>query len=133
MKAHLILLRAFHSLREDFGEDAFAEACRSAAVSYDLWARGLSSPDPPGESPEGNVDKEGEVGKDTARGTNLVLPSLPVLMAWHTHMLNPRVYHSDCETAYRGLQCRAFPLERVVCHVYDIEARLLAASYSFCF
>jgi len=44
----------------------------------------------------------------------LPLPPLGVLMCWHAHMLNPRVFDRACDGAYAALRGKSFPLRRIV-------------------
>ncbi|RXK35898.1 hypothetical protein M231_06818 [Tremella mesenterica] len=41
------------------------------------------------------------------------LPSLPIIMCWHAHMLNPARYQQDIESDYHSLKKRLFPLRQV--------------------
>ena len=98
-----MFLAAIHQLKEHSAN--FAKLCDQAAFEYQRWAqRTLRA------AASQLIEHGGAAGK---RG-QLELPTLGVLMCWHAHMLNPRIYGRDVEGAYRPLKGRKFPLREVV-------------------
>lgn len=103
VRDHLTILAAFHALRTRAGDEDDPKLCETAAVKYARWAQ---------RSPPHQVgDEENE----------LELPSLGVLMCWHAHMLNPRLFDRECEGAYRSLRGRSLPLHQVVCASFALQ------------
>lgn len=90
---HLAILAAFHELRTSAGENNYPSLCESAAIDYERWVRRIL----PRHTGSGDIE----------------LPPLGVLMCWHTHMLNPRLFDRECGGVYSVLRGRAFPLARV--------------------
>ena len=101
LEAQLVLLGAFHRLREDVRtqkgkedislqpDERWAIFLERAVYRFECWALGMI----------GGSPGEGDV--------RLLLlderPPLDVMMVWHTYMLNPRTYHEDCLRKFPGL------------------------------
>ncbi|ORY33363.1 hypothetical protein BCR39DRAFT_557051 [Naematelia encephala] len=91
---HLTLLSAFHNTHQSMPEIEARRHIQSAGMEYQRWAQTCQH-------------------HQRAKHENIPLPPLMVLMCWHAHMLNPRVYDKDVEGAYRNLNGRVFPLADV--------------------
>ena len=98
VRDHLTILAAFHAVRESSGEDAYPRMCEAAASQYQRWVQYVQ----PAQDRNGNGSGE------------LKLPALGVLMCWHAHMLNPRLFDRECDGAYRSLREKPFPLNQIV-------------------
>lgn len=102
LQAHLILLGAFHRLREEVrtqkGKDdipmqpdeRWAVFLQRAVFRFECWADRMIGM---------NTDDE----ETTRVLTPLEVPPLDAMMVWHTYMLNPTVYHEDCLRKFQGL------------------------------
>ncbi|KAG9034217.1 hypothetical protein FRB95_013498 [Tulasnella sp. JGI-2019a] len=126
LHAHLILLGAFHRLREqvqtDKGQTDFrlepdelwAVFLERAVHRFFLWVTRIigdhSTEDSPTQVPR-------HMAEDRC-------PPLDVMMVWHTYMLSPRLYQEDCIRIHRGLQAiGSFPLLQI-CSTIDGESLL---------
>ncbi|KAG9036597.1 hypothetical protein FRB95_008431 [Tulasnella sp. JGI-2019a] len=128
LQAHLILLGAFHRLREqvktqkgqrDFPltpDEAWAVFLERAVHRLQCWITGVV----------GDGGDDGGANNATmARSlTPEEFPSIDVMMVWHTYMLSPRTYYEDCLRMHHGLQqIEAFPLLQM-CSTIDAETLL---------
>ncbi|WWC94904.1 hypothetical protein V866_001756 [Kwoniella sp. B9012] len=92
---HLTFLSALSSLRDSLpssGDTAFSSLCQESAKAYALWAQNTLISRPFAESD---------------------LPSLEILMAWHSHLLNPTTYEQEIAGAYRALEGVDLPLGEI--------------------
>lgn len=81
VKAHLALLRAFHDLKSNSGDDlTWPTRVTNSVAKFQTWASQLQ----PTEASYLPVD-------------------LDVLMVWHTYLLNPVKYQHDAAQFYPGL------------------------------
>ncbi|KAG9048660.1 hypothetical protein FS837_012288 [Tulasnella sp. UAMH 9824] len=115
LQAHLVLLGAFHRLREEVRtlkgvkadipmepDERYSVFLQRAVYRFEQWAVRMIS--------------TGEDGEDEAMGeprrlTPNEVPPLDVMMVWHTYMLNPRTYYEDCLRKLPGLvKIGSFPL-----------------------
>lgn len=104
--AHLILLGAFHRLREEVRtqkgkaditlqpDEQWAVFLERAVYRFELWATrvigdGSDQPDVPVKSSRELLPNE--------------IPPLDVIMVWHTYLLNPRTYYEDTLRNLHGL------------------------------
>lgn len=105
LEAHLVLLGAFHRLREDVRtqkgkadipmqpEERWAVFLQRAVYRFEAWAVRVI-----GTAVE---NENSESGVHTLKPDEY--PPLDVMMVWHTYMLNPRTYYEDCLRRLRGL------------------------------
>lgn len=106
LEAHLVLLGAFHRLKEEVlslkgikadipmePEERWAVFLQRAVYRFEQWAIRMIG---------GEGQEEEESSKPRTLEPNEV-PPLDVLMVWHTYMLNPRTYHEDCIRKLPGL------------------------------
>ncbi|KAG8914658.1 hypothetical protein FRC00_011744 [Tulasnella sp. 408] len=107
LEAHLVLLGAFHRLREEIRtfkgradvpmepDERYAVFLQRAVYRFEQWAVRMIG---------GEGQEEEELGEGTPRilGSDEV-PPLDVMMVWHTYMLNPRSYYEDCIRKLPGL------------------------------
>ncbi|WVW86195.1 hypothetical protein I302_108237 [Kwoniella bestiolae CBS 10118] len=98
---HLTFLSALSALRHslpssDTDDTPFKELCQQSAMAYAYWVQ--------------HVLKERGAGKALSSGE---LPCLEVLMAWHSHLLNPTIYQEDIGGEYSTLQGMNFPLSTI--------------------
>ncbi|KAG8946579.1 hypothetical protein FRC04_011557 [Tulasnella sp. 424] len=107
LEAHLVLLGAFHRLREEVRtfkgkadipmepDDRYAVFLQRAVYRFEQWAVRMIG---------GEGQEEEELGGGAPRilAPNEV-PPLDVMMVWHTYMLNPRTYYEDCMRKLPGL------------------------------
>ncbi|KAG8982677.1 hypothetical protein FRB90_006634, partial [Tulasnella sp. 427] len=117
LQAHLVLLGAFHRLREEVRtvkgvkadipmepDDRYAVFLQRAVYRFEQWATRMIG---------GVDDDEDSASHEPSRrslGPNEV-PPLDVIMVWHTYMLNPRAYFEDCLRKLPGLlRVGSFPL-----------------------
>ncbi|KAG9048661.1 hypothetical protein FS837_012289 [Tulasnella sp. UAMH 9824] len=115
LQAHLVLLGAFHRLREEVRnltgikadipmepDERYAVFLQRAVYRFEQWAVRMIG--------------TGDDGEDEASGQPRGLapnevPPLDVIMVWHTYMLNPRTYYEDCLRKLPGLlKIGSFPL-----------------------
>lgn len=119
LEAHLVLLSAFHRLREEVRtfkgkadipmepDDRYAVFLQRAVYRFEQWAVRMIG---------GEGQEEEELGGGAPRilASNEV-PPLDVMMVWHTYMLNPRTYYEDCIRKLPGLlRIGSFPLRQLV-------------------
>ncbi|KAG8933502.1 hypothetical protein FRC01_008782, partial [Tulasnella sp. 417] len=115
LEAHLVLLGAFHRLREEVRtlkgkadipmepDKRYAVFLQRAVYRFEQWAVRM-------------IGGEGQEAEALDEGTPKVLapdevPPLDVMMVWHTYMLNPRSYYEDCIRKLPGLlRIGSFPL-----------------------
>jgi len=97
------VLNAFHDLRQAAGPSSYVQICETAAIEYQRWAQHILPH-------QGKIEDE--------------LPTLGVLMCWHTHMLNPGAYDKDCDGAYPALKGSPFPLTQVVRHDFNFPVNI---------
>lgn len=103
LQAHLVLLGAFHRLREEVRtqkgikvdiqmspDNAWAVFLQRAVYRFDAWVEKII----------GNVVGSMELQRVLAPQE---LPPLDVIMVWHTYLLNPRTYYEDCLRRLQGL------------------------------
>lgn len=108
LEAHLVLLGAFHRLKEEVlslkgvkadipmePEERWAVFLQRAVYRFEQWAIRMIGG-------EGEDDEESKESKPRVLKPNEV-PPLDVMMVWHTYMLNPRTYHEDCIRKLPGL------------------------------
>ncbi|WWC91719.1 uncharacterized protein L201_006665 [Kwoniella dendrophila CBS 6074] len=98
-KDHLTFLSALSSLQNSLPSadiNSFTNLCQQSAKAYAYWAQHTI-----------NSRKTG------MHLTHEELPSLEILMAWHTHLLNPTIYNKDIAGAYSNLEGLDFPLSAV--------------------
>ncbi|KAG9002558.1 hypothetical protein FRB93_011432 [Tulasnella sp. JGI-2019a] len=128
LHAHLILLGAFHRLREevrtqkgrlDFDltpDEAWTVFLERAVHRFQSWITQVIGND---------GDDDITVDLSTARSlTADECPPIDVLMVWHTYMLSPRTYYEDCIRMHRGLQqVGSFPLLQM-CATINAETLL---------
>ncbi|KAG8933519.1 hypothetical protein FRC01_008602, partial [Tulasnella sp. 417] len=113
LQAHLVLLGAFHRLREEVRtfkgssdvpmkpEERWAVFLQRAVYRFEQWAVRMI----------GGEGQEEVVGDAPRVLTPNEVPPLDVIMVWHTYMLNPRTYYEDCLRKLPGLlQIGSFPL-----------------------
>lgn len=113
LQAHLVLLGAFHRLREEVRtqkgktdipltpDEGWAIFLQRAVYRFECWATRMI----------GNDDEESRQQPPGLLASNEV-PPLDVVMVWHTFMLNPRTYYDDCLRNHKGLlevECVIFP------------------------
>ncbi|KAG8971610.1 hypothetical protein FRC05_010956 [Tulasnella sp. 425] len=117
LEAHLVLLGAFHRLKEEVltlkgvkadiplePEERYAVFLQRAVYRFEQWAVRMIGG-------EGQEDEEG--GRGQLRPNEV--PPLDVMMVWHTYMLNPRTYYEDCLRKLPGLlRIGSFPLVQLV-------------------
>ncbi|KAG8933520.1 hypothetical protein FRC01_008603 [Tulasnella sp. 417] len=115
LEAHLVLLGAFHRLREEVRtfkgkadipmepDERYAVFLQRAVYRFEQWAVRM-------------IGGEGQEEEALDEGTPKVLvpdevPPLDVTMIWHTYMLNLRSYYEDCIRKLPGLlRIGSFPL-----------------------
>ncbi|KAG8971609.1 hypothetical protein FRC05_010955 [Tulasnella sp. 425] len=111
LEAHLVLLGAFHRLKEEVltfkrvkadvplePEERYAVFLQRAVYRFEQWAVRMIG--------EGQEDEDG-----SRRLKANEVPPLDVMMVWHTYMLNPRTYLEDCLRKLPGLlRIGSFPL-----------------------
>ena len=104
LQAHLILLGAFHRLREEVRSHKGAEDfpltpnerwavyLERAAHRFERWVTRM-------------IGDDGDVADTTADHPLLPnqIPPLDVTLVWHSYMLNPRTYYEDCLRKFPGL------------------------------
>lgn len=108
IQAHLVLLGAFHRLREEVKtvkgtatdipmqpDERYAVFLQRAVYRFEQWAVRMIG----GEGSE----EEGVIPEAARPLAPSEVPPLDVTMAWHTYMLNPRVYYEDCIRRFPGL------------------------------
>ncbi|KAG8971556.1 hypothetical protein FRC05_010966 [Tulasnella sp. 425] len=113
LQAHLVLLGAFHRLREEVRtfkgnsdvsmepDERWAVFLQRAVYRFEQWAVRMIGG-------EGQEEVLGEGPKVLAPNE---VPPLDVTMVWHTYMLNPRTYYEDCLRKLPGLlRIGSFPL-----------------------
>ncbi|KAG9034855.1 hypothetical protein FS837_002108, partial [Tulasnella sp. UAMH 9824] len=105
LQAHLVLLGAFHRLREEVRtfkgkadipmepDERWAVFLQRAVYRFEQWAVRMIGG-------EGQEEVLGEGPRVLAPNE---VPPLDVLMIWHTYMLNPRTYYEDCLRKLPGL------------------------------
>ncbi|KAG8952409.1 hypothetical protein FRC00_006770, partial [Tulasnella sp. 408] len=105
LQAHLVLLGAFHRLREEVRtfkgradipmepDERWAVFLQRAVYRFQKWAVRMIGRD-------GQEEVRGEGPRVLAPDE---VPPLDVLMVWHTYMLNPRTYYEDCLRKLPGL------------------------------
>ncbi|OCF61311.1 hypothetical protein L486_00959 [Kwoniella mangroviensis CBS 10435] len=92
---HLTFLSALSSLRDSLpssDDTAFSSLCKESAKAYTNWAQHTLISRP---------------------FTASDLPSLEILVAWHSHLLNPTIYDQEIAGAYRALEGVDFPLSEI--------------------
>ncbi|KAG8895757.1 hypothetical protein FRB99_000362, partial [Tulasnella sp. 403] len=122
IQAHLLLLGAFHRLREEVRtqkgkwdvamqpDEMWAVFLERAVYRFECWTTQLLA-DAEDEGPERRLTPE-------------ECPPLDVMMVWHTYMLNPREYYEDCLRKLPGLhKVGSFPLLQL-CATIDPETLL---------
>lgn len=104
--AHLILLGAFHRLREEVWtqkvksditlqpDEQWAVFLERAVYRFECWATRLIGDG--SDQPDAPVTTSRELAPNE-------LPPLDVMMVWHTYMLNPRTYYEDTLRNLQGL------------------------------
>ncbi|KAG8922086.1 hypothetical protein FRC01_014503, partial [Tulasnella sp. 417] len=115
LQAHLVLLGAFHRLREEVRtikavkadipmepDERYAVFLQRAVYRFEQWVvRMIGTGD----------DGEDEASGQSRRLAANEVPPLDVIMVWHTYMLNPRTYYEDCLRKLPGLlKVGSFPL-----------------------
>ncbi|KAG8954773.1 hypothetical protein FRC00_005767, partial [Tulasnella sp. 408] len=113
LQAHLVLLGAFHRLREEVRtfkgkadipmepDERWAVFLQRSVYRFEQWAVRMIGG-------EGQEELLGEGPRVLAPNE---VPPLDVLMVWHTYMLNPRTYYEDCLRKLPGLlRIGSFPL-----------------------
>ncbi|KIO16618.1 hypothetical protein M407DRAFT_85818 [Tulasnella calospora MUT 4182] len=113
LQAHLVLLGAFHRLREEVRTfkgkadipmepaERWAVFLQRAVYRFEQWTVRMIGG-------EGQEEVLGEGPKLLAPNE---VPPLEVVMVWHTYMLNPRTYYEDCLRKLPGLlRIGSFPL-----------------------
>ncbi|KAG8877251.1 hypothetical protein FRB97_003552 [Tulasnella sp. 331] len=114
LEAHLLLLGAFHRLREEVRtqkgtidrdlppfspDDLWAVFLQRAVYRFQLWVTQMQDVIAAEEALESGTGTETVDGKlDYDR-----VPPLDVILIWHTYMLNPLDYHEDCLRMHPGL------------------------------
>ncbi|KAG9016323.1 hypothetical protein FRB90_003287 [Tulasnella sp. 427] len=105
LQAHLVLLGAFHRLREGIRtfkgnadvpmqpDERWAVFLQRAVYRFEQWAVRMI----------GGEGQEEVLGEGPKVLTPNEIPPLDVLMVWHTYMLNPRTYYEDCLRKLPGL------------------------------
>ncbi|KAG8897348.1 hypothetical protein FRC00_004421 [Tulasnella sp. 408] len=107
LQAHLVLLRAFHRLREEVRtlkgvkadirmepDERYAVFLQRAVYRFEQWVVRMI----------GTGEDGGDEAADQPRRlTPNEVPPLDVIMVWHTYMLNPRTYYEDCLRKLPGL------------------------------
>ncbi|KAG9039007.1 hypothetical protein FS837_001144 [Tulasnella sp. UAMH 9824] len=105
LQAHLVLLGAFHRLREEVRtfkgkadismepDERWAVYLQRAVYRFEQWAVRMIGG-------EGQEEVLGDVPRVLAPNE---VPPLDVLLVWHTYMLNPRTYYEDCLRKLPGL------------------------------
>ncbi|KAG8892982.1 hypothetical protein FRC01_013839, partial [Tulasnella sp. 417] len=105
LQAHLVLLGAFHRLREEVRtfkgkadipmepDERWAVFLQRAVYRFEQWAVRMI----------GGEGQEEVLGEGPKMLTPNEVPPLDVLMVWHTYMLNPRTYYEDCLRKLPGL------------------------------
>ncbi|KAG8979649.1 hypothetical protein FRB90_008032, partial [Tulasnella sp. 427] len=105
LQAHLVLLGAFHRLREEVRtfkgkadipmepDERWAVFLQRAVYRFEQWAVRMI----------GREGQEEVLGEGPKVLTPNEVPPLDVLMVWHTYMLNPRTYYEDCLRKLPGL------------------------------
>ncbi|KAG8913387.1 hypothetical protein FRC01_004573 [Tulasnella sp. 417] len=105
LQAHLVLLGAFHRLREEVRtfkgkadipmepDERWAVFLQRAVYRFEQWVVRMIGG-------EGQEEVLGEGPKVLSPNE---VPPLDVLMVWHTYMLNPRTYYEDCLRKLPGL------------------------------
>jgi hypothetical protein len=65
--------------------------------------------------------------KDTASGsTDLLLPPIGVLLAWHAHLMRPDLYDLGFQSVYKNLKGVPFPLREAVSHFICVPMKIIA-------
>ncbi|KAG8966995.1 hypothetical protein FRC05_002309 [Tulasnella sp. 425] len=113
LEAHLVLLGAFHRLREEVRtfkgkvdipmgpDERWAVFLQRAVYRFEQWAVRMI----------GGEGQEEALGEGRKVLTPNEVPPLDVIMVWHTYMLNPRKYYEDCLRKLPGLlRIGSFPL-----------------------
>ncbi|KAG9040312.1 hypothetical protein FS837_000813, partial [Tulasnella sp. UAMH 9824] len=108
LQAHLVLLGAFHRLREEVRtvkgtatdipmqpDERYAVFLQRAVYRFEQWAVRMIG----GEGSE----EEGVIPEAARLLAPSEVPPLDVTMVWHTYMLNPRTYYEDCIRRFPGL------------------------------
>ncbi|KAG8968920.1 hypothetical protein FRC05_001288 [Tulasnella sp. 425] len=105
LQAHLVLLGAFHRLREEVRtfkgkadipmepDERWAVFLQRAVYRFEQWAVRMI----------GGEGQEEALGEGPKVLTPDEVPPLDVVMVWHTYMLNPRNYYEDCLRKLPGL------------------------------
>lgn len=109
LQAHLVLLGAFHRLREEVRtvkgavtdismqpDERYAVFLQRAVYRFEQWAIRMVGG-------EGHEEEEDTVPGITRPLAASEVPPLDVTMVWHTYMLNPRTYYEDCMRKFPGL------------------------------
>lgn len=111
--AHLILLGAFHRLREEVRtqkgkaditlqpDEQWAVFLERAVYRFERWAITVMG--------DGEQAASTPMIKSRDLGPN-ELPPLDVMMVWHTYLLNPRTYYEDTLRNLPGLLAVGFVL-----------------------
>ncbi|KAG8905514.1 hypothetical protein FRB99_008773 [Tulasnella sp. 403] len=123
LQAHLVLLGAFHRLREEVRtqkgkvdlqlepDEMWAVFLQRAVHRFQLWVQRVI----------GNDDSDERIPGPLAPDE---CPPLDVMMVWHTYMLNPRTYYEDCLRMNHGLlKIGSFPLMQMA-SIIDHETLL---------
>ncbi|KAG8988760.1 hypothetical protein FRB93_004002 [Tulasnella sp. JGI-2019a] len=119
LEAHLILLGAFHRLREGVRtqkgwvdvetprlspDELWAIFLERAVYRFEMWATKMMDALNTEEMDTGTAQADGRLDPDR-------VPPLDVILVWHTYMLNPLDYHEDCLRLHPGLLgIGSFPL-----------------------
>lgn len=108
LHAHLVLLGAFHRLREevrtqkgnansDTPDQLWAVFLERAVHRFELWVTKMIDVLAEEEASAGQPPpSDGFLDPDR-------IPPLDVIMVWHTYLLNPSDYYEDCLRLHRGL------------------------------
>ncbi|KAG8887402.1 hypothetical protein FRB98_009666 [Tulasnella sp. 332] len=129
LQAHLVLLGAFHRLREevhtqkgqaDFNlepNESWAVFLQRAVHRFQLWVTRIIDIDDADDNPDQTVPKTRRLSSDEC-------PPIDVIMVWHTYLLSPRTYFEDCLRMHSGLEkMGSFPLLQM-CSTIDVETLL---------
>ncbi len=104
LQAHLILLGAFHRLKEEVyshkgsqdvlqtPDERWAVFLARAVHRFERWVTRMMGED--GESVDATA---------THPLLPMQVPPLDVIIVWHSYMLNPRTYYEDCLRKFPGL------------------------------
>ncbi|KAG9012488.1 hypothetical protein FRB94_005805 [Tulasnella sp. JGI-2019a] len=128
LQSHLILLGAFHRLREevrtqkgqtDFKlepDEMWAVFLQRAVHRFKSWVTRVID--------VADDDNSNTAMPETRRLTADECPPTDVMMIWHTYMLSPRIYQEDCLRMHPGLRrIGSFPLLQM-CSTIDAETLL---------